>query len=115
MGSSWIAKLPKNRAGSGTLPQVLRSANPIYLTRLRPVSVSVDQLLLGYGGATAGGAEAYDEGMFRRRARAWWKYAQFLSREFRWPVLVFLVIVFGGGLLVRLTYTAEPLDYAKAC
>jgi Trk K+ transport system NAD-binding subunit len=53
----------------------------------------------------------------RRRIRigTWARYAAFLAREFRWPVLVFLAIVLGGGLLVRLTYHREPLDYGQAC
>ena len=51
----------------------------------------------------------------RFRLAAWWRYARFLAREFRWPGSVFLAIVLGGGLLVHLTYTLKQLDYVEAC
>jgi len=54
----------------------------------------------------------------RFRLATWGKYARFLAREFRWPVLVFLAIVLGGGLLVHLTYSAGPgghPDFAQSC
>src|SRR5688572_18229057 len=53
------------------------------------------------------------------RPAIWARYARFLAREFRWPALVFLGIVFGGGLLVHLTYTSGPAseskDYIRVC
>jgi Trk K+ transport system NAD-binding subunit len=38
---------------------------------------------------------------------AYYKFARFLEREFRWPVIVFALLVFGGGLLIHLFYRTE--------
>ncbi len=46
---------------------------------------------------------------------AYWRFAQHLLREFRWPLGVFTTLVLGGGLLIMLTYHKRELPYGEAC
>ena len=63
----------------------------------------------------------------RRTLYAYYRFARFLEREFRWPVIVFLALVLGGGLLIHLFYRGEKggvetltvggdsIGYVEAC
>lgn len=42
------------------------------------------------------------------------RFALYLIREFRWPLLVFWGLVFGGGLLLQIGYSARPLGFLEA-
>lgn len=46
--------------------------------------------------------------------RAYWSYARYLLREFRWPLGLFLAMIFGGGLLMHLLHEDRP-SYGEAC
>jgi Trk K+ transport system NAD-binding subunit len=47
---------------------------------------------------------------------AWWKYGNFLAREFRFPGSVFVGLILGVGLLFSLAYRDNgPLGYGEAC
>jgi len=49
-----------------------------------------------------------------RRLYAILHYSRFLLHEFRWPLGVLVGLVFGGGLLLSLTYTRERQDFFEA-
>lgn len=51
----------------------------------------------------------------RRNAYVAYRYVRFLLHEFRWPLGVFLTLVLGGGLVLKVLYRTTPLGYAKAC
>lgn len=42
-----------------------------------------------------------------RSVYAYYRFGLYLAREYRWPVGVFVFLVFGGGLLLHLTYLNE--------
>jgi voltage-gated potassium channel len=48
------------------------------------------------------------------RLRSHLRYARFLLREFRWPIGLFLGLLFGGGLLFHLGHETHP-SYVRAC
>jgi len=50
--------------------------------------------------------------MPRRTAATWARYALFLLKEFRWPLLVLAVLILGGGAVVA---HAGNFHYGKAC
>lgn len=39
---------------------------------------------------------------------------KYLLWEFRWPLAVFALLIYGGGLIVHLYYHSEPVPYGKA-
>ncbi len=43
------------------------------------------------------------------------RFVRYLLWEFRWPVLVFVGLVLGGGWALRCGYGSDPLSYARAC
>jgi voltage-gated potassium channel len=43
------------------------------------------------------------------------RFGRFLVREFRLPLVVLLVLVFGGGWILDHFYRDEPLTYLRAC
>jgi Trk K+ transport system NAD-binding subunit len=43
------------------------------------------------------------------------RYAYYLLREFRWPLVVFWLLVLGGGLILIHTSNGQKLGYAEAC
>jgi voltage-gated potassium channel len=49
-----------------------------------------------------------------RTLYAYWRFAQHLLKEFRWPLGVFAGLVLGGGLILRLCYR-PALGYPEAC
>jgi hypothetical protein len=53
----------------------------------------------------------------RRTVYAWYRYAIFLVKEFRWAMLVFWSMVLIGGLLLKSSATgvAQNLSYVNAC
>lgn len=51
----------------------------------------------------------------RRSAYACWRFAVYLAREFKWPLLVSFALVLGGGLVLHLFYDEQPLSYGRAC
>lgn len=46
--------------------------------------------------------------------RVYWSYARYLLKEFRWPLGLFLGMIFGGGLLMHLLHEDKPA-YGEAC
>ncbi|HEV8440465.1 MAG TPA: NAD-binding protein [Methylomirabilota bacterium] len=42
-------------------------------------------------------------------------FGRYLLREFRWPLTIFVVLVVGGGVLLKATYHKAALSYVQAC
>ena len=50
----------------------------------------------------------------RRRLYTYWRFALYLLREFRWPLLIFWGLVFGGGALISLFYHDKQVGYMES-
>jgi voltage-gated potassium channel Kch len=50
----------------------------------------------------------------RRTLYGYWRFARYLLREFRIPLIVFWSLVFGGGFLIWRCYHAHALGYFEA-
>src|SRR5438309_483211 len=43
-----------------------------------------------------------------------WRFLRYLLGEFRWPIVVLVTLVVGGGVVLRLCYRTEPVGLMKA-
>jgi Trk K+ transport system NAD-binding subunit len=43
------------------------------------------------------------------------RFTRYVLWEFRWPLIVFAILVVGGGAILHVFYSGEPLSFARAC
>lgn len=53
--------------------------------------------------------------MTKRTGYAYYRFLRYLLHEFRWPLGIFLTLLFGIGLLLKFTYPERNLGYAESC